>query len=420
MATTTGARLREIMARGLGFFFEGTATGGSTSTIADTSTDGFDKLDVNRVAGKWAYITAASGAAPEFEERKVASVATTTITVDTNYSAVVASGDTYELLPYRRNDMDDAIQRAIRVVYPDLFLSLRDETLIVDDLLSNSDFETFSGTFTSWTHAVGTWTQETGIIRHGSNSAKGVASGAAAQLTQVPQINSKEMTTKTANFARWVYATVASTARIRIDWDGSSIESHAYHSGADQWEYQRITVQIPSTATQVKAICEVADGGTAYFDAPGGLWIGNLVRYTIPTSFVSGPGQVLQQYQEAEPDGEYLRVAATNRPLPGHFLRLVGMGRLTVPTTDAATAEIDETQAELITSKACVILFQRLKQLDPTMREIYSELQMDWQREVVDLMRRPGIRMRPLPAYSPNGAYTFSADSSGRYLQLTR
>ena len=100
MATVTQTRLRELLARAVGFYFSGTATGGSTTTIADTSVDGFDAYDDNLTAGMWAYILAADAATPENETRKVTSVSTTTLTVDTAYGGAPASGDTYELLPY--------------------------------------------------------------------------------------------------------------------------------------------------------------------------------------------------------------------------------------------------------------------------------------------------------------------------------
>ena len=97
MPTVTRKELRQQLAKEVGFFLEGVATGGSTSTIADTSSDGPDSYDDNVLTGKWAYVTTdagGSGAAPEGEARKVSSVSTTTLTVNTNWSATTASGDT--------------------------------------------------------------------------------------------------------------------------------------------------------------------------------------------------------------------------------------------------------------------------------------------------------------------------------------
>jgi len=110
---------------------------------------------------------------------------------------------------------------------------IRDETIIVDNLTSNGDFETFVGdTFTNWsTSGSPTVSQETSIIKHGDGSAKVVASGAAGQMTQSMTVNFNQATNRQVTFEAWVYATAADTARIRILWGSSSYESHSYHDG---------------------------------------------------------------------------------------------------------------------------------------------------------------------------------------------
>ncbi len=218
-------------------------------------------------------------------------VSTSTLVVEEAFSSAVDSSVTYELHRYDPTDKHNAINRAIEELYPSLHLRVRDETLVVDDLLSNSDFETFaSSAFTGWTEVGSpTTSAETTLMMHGSQSAKVVAdSGAAGQLTQAPTTNIREVTSKTATFKCWVYATAADTARIRMDWDGTNFENSDYHSGRDQWELLSVTASVPSDATQVKAICEVAASGTAYFDASW-MAVGPVYKYTVPTSIIGGP-----------------------------------------------------------------------------------------------------------------------------------
>ena len=190
MATTTLNRLVELLARSTGFYHEGTATGShSTSTLQDTTASGFNKLDDNIIKGKWLTITdTTDDAAPEAESNKILSVSTTTATVDTVYSAAPANSDTYEITPFMRQYYVDAIQAALKQVYPNLYIPLRDETLVVDNLLLNWDFETSTTgpvAFTSWTSAGSpTLYAEANRIKHGSQSMRVVAGGSDGVMTQ--------------------------------------------------------------------------------------------------------------------------------------------------------------------------------------------------------------------------------------------
>jgi hypothetical protein len=182
MATVTRKRLRELLARATGFYFSGTATGGAAGNIQDTSADKFDSFDDNIIKGKWAHIVTDAGgsaAAPEGEARKISTISTTTASVDTDFSAGVASGDIYEITQFHPSYYNDAIAEAIRQVYPSLYLPLRDETLVVDNLLSNWDFETLdsgSPTFANWAETGSpTVTQEASRLKHGSGAAKVIA-----------------------------------------------------------------------------------------------------------------------------------------------------------------------------------------------------------------------------------------------------
>lgn len=120
----TRAELRATLAREVGRYFAGTATGGSTTTLIDTG--GLVRwTETDALKGSYVLITAAGAAAPEGESRRIKSfnATTQTITVDVAFSAAVESGDSYELYlaPLTLNQWNDCINRAIRDAWPELY-----------------------------------------------------------------------------------------------------------------------------------------------------------------------------------------------------------------------------------------------------------------------------------------------------------
>lgn len=339
----------------------------------------------------------------------------TTITVNFAFSGQIASGVSFELHRFDPDIKRLAINRAIENLYPLLYLELRDHSVMIDNRLSNSHFGTYSGGFTGWT-AVGspTVTQESTIVRMpGAKSAKVVASGANGQLTQAPHMSRNEMTGKDARAHFWVYATGANAARVRLDWDGSTIVSSDYHSGKDQWELLKVEGTVPDGATQIKTILEVTDGSTAYF-ANGFQSVGPIWRYTVPSTFLQGPHYVDMQQDENEPDGVYSPLRGS--PVEGFILQLRGMGLLSRPTTDSGTTEVDGAKVDLIVAKAAEMMFQGMVTGDEG--NLYHTPEY-WRNERAARESRPGARMMPMGSAKSNGYWTSESDSSGHYIRLT-
>lgn len=72
-------------------------------------------------------------------------------------------------------------------------------------------------------------------------------------------------------FGAWVYATVASRARLSIG-DGVGTSNSSYHSGVAGWEFLTVTRNIDSSGTRIRCGMEVNTGNTtAYFD--GGILV---------------------------------------------------------------------------------------------------------------------------------------------------
>jgi hypothetical protein len=303
-------------------------------------------------------------------------------------------------------------------------LPIIDESLVVDDLLANSDFETFaSGSFTNWTLAGASATDgtETTIVFHGAQSAKIGSASATAQIYQDVTINVKEITSRTVLFKMWVYATVADVARIRLDWDGSNFASSPYHTANDQWELLSVEASVPSSATKVRAICEVATGSqTAYFDA-GWLAVDSVSRYTLPTTIINGPQRVSEQVNPNDANAPYYPLPPYSRPRTGRRLRLEGMGLLTRPTTETGTTEVDGARVNLIVAYAAHFLFRmQATKASGSDRDYYNEEAQRWFDEAETLRLSPGIAMRSMSAEKRRGTWHTEEDAAGRYLVFDR
>ena len=420
MATTTRRVLRQRVAEAAGDFQELTTTslGTSTTLIATGFKDLPGGSDDDGFLGFYEYQTSGNN---ENESRRadLFTESSNTLRVARAHTNAVASGVTFELHRFDPEDYHAAIQQAIAQAYPHLYLPLRDETLVVDNLLLNANFE--DGAFTSWV-SVGspTLSAETAIKMHGSQAAKMVAGGADGQQTQVVTVNIREVTGKSARLACWVYATVGDVARIRLDWGGSNFSNSVYHTGTDQWELVILTAAVPATATQIKVIVETAAGGTAYFDAAA-LTIMPVYRYTIPSAMLKGPYYVTQQADEYDPSGSYYPLSERNYPLAGRRLRLEGMGLLTNPATDTATIEIGAPQTDYLVTLATRNLYRILgspARSAQQQREGYRVAAEEKDREARELLSRPGVAMPPLGAKDSRGVWHTEESSTERLLIL--
>ena len=431
MASTTRVVLLERMSVSIGDWQSLTASSNGNAggtTIIDTELANLPGGGVDDGIKGWVRITLGTNVG---EIRLISDYAqsSTTITVNFAFTGQVDSAVTFELHRFHPQTKLNSIDRALQELYPrngnrGLYLSIIDETLVVDNLLANAGFQTAvsGGASPSWTN-VGTPTveDETTIVRHGARSVKITSSGAAEGIEQyLAPVSVKEITGKSVTVKFWVYATVASLARIRLDWDGSNFENSEYHSGDDQWELLFVTATVPASATQLKVRLEVADvsPNIGYFDA-GWCVIANapVQRYTIPTTIITGPYKITEQGYEDRPDGPYYSYAPYDGPTAGRILRLQGMSELSQPTTDAGTTEIGEPRVNLVTAKANEILFRTMSfAVSGDTRERYLAQRAEWAEEAERLMATPGIAMPRVAADLVQGVWHTEEDSAGRYV----
>lgn len=428
MAVITGAELRQFLSEAQGDRWAAVTTGaGSATTTVDSKLAQLTSDD-DYFIGWWAFNPA------DRESRLVTDyVASTTTLTHVAFSNAVGNGNDYELHAIDPTLKHAALSHASEEVWPGgggrrgLYIPLRDESIVVDNLVTNMDGEVFSGGFTGWTEVAGTWSQETTIVYHGSNSFKGVASGAAAQQYQIITLNQKEVTEKTVKVKVATYATAASSVRARVSFDeGSTFTDLDYHSGTDQWEEQSEDIAIPDDATSYRLYQEIADGETGYFDLMRS-WVDPITRYTLPTDMLRGPFQVYQQADEDDPGGPYRLIPAGYTVTEGRILRLTGMGMLSQPTTEAGTVELTTLQTAYFIAVAARYLTRTLMHSPQTAmreRERYREQLKDWEADIARFERSSGHTMPPSPdgagAELPMGVWRVGADVDGRYIEFHR
>jgi hypothetical protein len=147
-----------------------------------------------------------------------------------------------------------------------------DETVNPTNLLANGDFEAWSaGTSAApdgWANADGTIAREATTIKLGTYSAKGTTTASAFALVQEVSTSKGIAYWKgrTVTFGCWVYATVASRARLRLYTKADSISYSSYHTGNSTWQFLTVTATVSATATNVQCGCFIDTGDTsAYF-----------------------------------------------------------------------------------------------------------------------------------------------------------
>ena len=387
MSTTTLAVLRQRLSETIGDYITGTATGGSTTTVVDTSLAKQPMANEDDAfVGWWVLIlndVVGNLATGDIRLITDSDASSTNVTVTQEFSAAIAVNDTYELHRYHPTEKLAAINRAARKAYPELHLPLINETLLSDNLVQNSGMETDPLPGSGWTHTVSTWSQAstaTGdAVWHGTYSAKGVGGGAAAQMEQNiydTRLAIHEIVGKTIHITARIWATDAASARIRVSFDGSTYTDSSYHSGGGEWEGPGtiyIDTAIPNDPTEISIWCEVAAGKTAFFDQVQAS-IDSVYRYTVPTAFAEPPSQVEIQVDENRPTGPFVPVTGAyferngastylrvDEPLPrGRVIRLEGKGYLSSVSADTDTMEVSGAQADLIAELAAAELFSAL------------------------------------------------------------
>ena len=424
MATTTKKRFRELFLDAIGFFLVTTTsgTGGASGATVVSTSAGYYEDHIR--AGMWMYLPGGYNGSSAAESRRITTVSGATFTPETNFSAQVTSGTAVEFMAFHPEWYHAAMREGIQKSFPVLYRHLLDETIKVDDLLSNWDLETYSTANTpdDWTlanlSAGSTLYKETSRVFQGAASAKLAPTAGDASMRQnvFTGININEMRGKPFYFSAKAWYDGAATVKTRVSFDnGTSFTDSVDHSGLSEWQRLEVNTTIPSTATTATVYLFCGNNQTAYFDDVHAR-AGRIRKYTIPTSFVGMPWTVSEQ-ADFDPKDSYYKL--NKRAKAGRILRLEGQGRLTVPSGETDTIEVDETQAGYIVAVAAVDLFRRLRRAAQT--DQFDDDIAYFSREANRLSSAPqlgGVKMAVGALHVPGKWWTHAEDSSGQYLML--
>ena len=315
---------------------------------------------------------------------------TGTFTVARAFGGQILNAITMEVHRYSNTQYLQALNSALRQGMGKYWRRrVVDESLLVDNWLANNSFNSniaaadwvSSGSPTitynsqyKMGYGVDGFTAARSIKIAAGGSAGSVYQDvhAASDAATTPEINVEMLTGRSVLFGMWVYATAGSTARLRLDWDGTNFQNHAYHSGSDHFEWQEVSATVPASATRVRAICEVAANGTAYFDE--GYLIGPpRYRYPLGSFLLRGPTWVGVHSDPRNPEAIYTPfryysleeheatryIILHRKPPSGYRLQLRGERAPTALTiTGTSTTEVDAPDTELLSTWAGVELLK--------------------------------------------------------------
>ena len=364
--------------------------GGTTMVDVSLAGTGNDRFE-----GWWVVITSGTS---DGEIREISDFVSSsgTITVREAFSAQIANAVTFELHRYNPLTIHNALNEAMKECYGlgHLFIQRRDESIVADNLLLNSDFETFAaGNFTSWTlaGAGASVAQSTSIFWHGADAAA-VTAGAGAAATYSQAVNASPGNAniyrpgaRAFTFKAWVYATAATIARLQAT-DGTDTVSSEYHTGNDGWELLSVTLSPGSNIGTVTVRLQVAAGGTGRIDAAY-CYVERLARYTLPST-INDIGVVSVQANpydqnprfipidgwEVQEAGDIRYLVLRAAPASGTRLQLQGRIWLTAFSVaqtaagEATTTEIVAPRTRLLALKAAELLM-RWESLEAPMGE---------------------------------------------------
>lgn len=266
----------------------------------------------------------------------------------------LTAGDSVELhRRYTVAEYNDAINLAIETVASEALVNKVDETVVLDNLLSNSMFET-DAALTGWTdstNAPTTSERSSTFFMEGAYSAKVVSDGTNANWIYQTVSNYAKYLGKSYLLKCLVHTTTADRVRLAL-YDGTTRTYSEYHSGEDVEELQ-VSGTLDEEATEFTVELRVESGSavTVYFDA---CWLscGHIYEYDVPTGFfyihkIEMEKADRDEFGEIHQDYWGILKEATARiqfldwtPTAGRKIRISGFAEAPTLSTDTATSGI--------------------------------------------------------------------------------
>ena len=265
MTTTLNSLVTEL-SKQLDDWKEFTASSGSTNTIVSNAIAQEQDTSVSSgSSGKTpstVYVKTDAGgasAAPEGEERNVASKSTTTITTNSTYvfTAAIAAGDIVEVhKAFSRYKKEQAIKYACMRGLPDVYKEIAYKGLVFGDYLINGGFVPKWSQTTypdNWVLSGATASKYTYRSPY-DYAVKFAASGNAGSLYQSTTENTDLWTLagKTVNMYAKVFTSGTSEVRLSL-YDGTTTTYSDYHPGDSTYRTLNVEATIATNPSSVKA-----------------------------------------------------------------------------------------------------------------------------------------------------------------------
>ena len=270
MGTISLLSLKQKIAKELGIYDNGTATGNGESDGSTLVCTDFARYADNSLKDKFLQTT--SGAT--LYNRKIESNYANEGIIHPYkvFGAQIVSAITFDIYDLDPDLFTSHINRAITDAYPDFHKSVINTELIGNNSLVNNDFEdwTSSSYPDYWRARVATVAKSTTAF-HGTYSCSVTTAAGSCYLSSNNYPALLKLEDSTVNFYCWVKTAAASNARIQIvtttQAGVSKTHSSSYHTGGDEWELIELEdVDIPDSLAEVRFVLAIATTTTAYFD----------------------------------------------------------------------------------------------------------------------------------------------------------
>lgn len=310
----------------------------------------------------------------------------------------------YELHAFRPTDMVAALNDAAQQLSDVIVRTRVDDSYVTDSPLFNAGFEdtTSLTAITGWAASTVTMNRDATAANKlgGAYSLKTLTAAGYVEPSAEFQDQLLDLAGQSITVYCHVKTSTTSAARLRIV-ANTTTTSGSYHSGGGGWETISVTATIPSSLnTLTVRLVHDAAAATINWD---NIWIEGgprMYQYRLPSTLDKGPGYIrlLDIGSSASGDRNTLFQSRVRRPWAGwrfareedpavtttrNILRvshgppqgrwlMVGWEPLNVLSVRADVAEISEEAAELLETKAAMILIERSAR--PELRVLLGDL----------------------------------------------
>lgn len=408
MGTTTLLEIEALLSEAIGDALEfepDVVSTGTTARITATTLANYDWGSSDYFNRHWVYFTELANAGVQ---RQVKDYVTATTSTGTSVpylnlrgsalaSATGAALPTLRLHRFNRNNKIRAIKRALGQIYPNIHIPIKDETLITGNLLPDASFEWWTSTtalnFYSTTNATLAQTSTGGLKRNGLYSAKVTVSAANGYMyissDTYPRL--LDLMGRDVSVYCWAYPEVADDAFIEIYYicnDGTTTDTLTSTTECAAGAYTLLKLEnqsIPDDLEEIQIRFKVATNAKyVYFD--DAMLLGrNMLEYLLPEQFQADAtvSQIRMQqsgysdeivydispklwsgkeefsiFTEVVNGTSYQFIRLLNYPSAQRRIRLDGIKKLEVPTTDAGTISLDGAKLELLVCLSAHILYE--------------------------------------------------------------